>query len=415
MAKKETFQIELPEEGGSRRSGSRSGSSSRGGSNGRSSNHNSSHSGGSSNHSSKGKKKMTRSQKRRKRRRTLFIIEAVVLILLLAFLAVWLKLGMISWDDLKNLRTNDLDEETQEMLQGYTNIALFGVDNRSNGNYDSGNSDSIIICSINNDTKEVKLVSVYRDTMLDVDGDGTYRKCNYAYNHGGAEEAIEMLNRNLDLDIQKYVAVDFYALIEAIDAVGGIELDIDSDEAYYMNTYGGGYIANTANIAGVSNPGAVSTGEGVHVSGVQAVAYCRIRYTSGSDFKRAQRQRIVLEKLIDKAQNASVSELYDMANSMFDDIGTNFTLSQIVSMARYVKDYQLVDTAGFPFTKSSANMGGSLGSVVVPCTLEDNVRALHAYLFNNEEATLSQDVLDISNEIENMTGLDSEDAIDYGY
>jgi hypothetical protein len=104
-----------------------------------------------------------------------------------------------------------------------------------------------------------------------------------------------------------------------------------------------------------------------------------------------------------------------MANSMFDDIGTNFTLSQIVSMARYVKDYQLVDTAGFPFTKSSANMGGSLGSVVVPCTLEDNVRALHAYLFNNEEVTLSQDVLDISNEIESMTGLDSEDAIDYGY
>jgi LCP family protein required for cell wall assembly len=406
MAKKQTFQIDLSEteNGSSRGTGKRKSSS------GNRSSANYTNSGGSHRN-----KKLSRSQKRRKRRKTIFIIEAVVLILLLAFLAVWLKLGKIGWDDLKDLQTNELDEETEEMLQGYTNIALFGVDNRSNGNYDSGNSDSIIICSINNDTKEVKLVSVYRDTMLEIDGEGTYRKCNYAYNHGGAEEAIEMLNRNLDLDIQKYVAVDFYALIEAIDAVGGIELDIDSDEAYYMNSYNGGYIANTASIAGVTNPGSVSSGEGVHVSGVQAVAYCRIRMTSGSDFKRAERQRTVLSKLVEKVQGASVSELYDLANSMFDDIGTNFTLSQILSLARYVNDYTLADTVGFPFNKSTAQLGGALGDVVVPCTLADNVTALHSYLFDNEEVVLSNTVEDISDRIQTMTGYDSDDAVDYGY
>lgn len=82
-----------------------------------------------------------------------------------------------------------------------------------------------------------------------MDGDETFRKCNYAYNHGGPQEAIEMLNRNLDLNIQKYVSVDFYALAEAVDALGGIELDITDEEASYMNGVGG-YIAMTAEITG---------------------------------------------------------------------------------------------------------------------------------------------------------------------
>lgn len=410
MAKKETYRVEVPVSRGDRRDGSRGGARRSSGS----SNHRADRDHRESRSGQNGsKRKLTRSQKRRKRRKTLFIIEAIVLVILLLFLFVWLKLGMIGWDDLKNLHTNNLDEETETMLEGYTTIALFGVDNRSNGNYDSGNSDSIIICSINNETKEVKLVSVYRDTMLDVDGDDTFRKCNYAYNHGGAEKAIEMLNRNLDLDIQKYVAVDFYALIEAVDALGGIDLDIDSDEAYFMNGPAG-YIKNTADIADVKNPGNVSTGQGVHVNGVQAVAYCRIRATAGSDFKRAQRQRIVLEKLVAKVNDASLGELYDLAESMFDDIGTNFTLPQILSMARYVKDYQLADTVGFPFAKRAETFGG-IGDVVVPCTLEDNIKQLHAYLFGNEDVNVSEEALSISESIESYTGYHSDDAEDYGY
>ncbi len=398
MAKKEIYRIDLPENDPGRRSGGRR-------SNNRGNDRGTTRKGG--------KRPMTKSQRRRRKRKTLFIIEAVVLVVLLALLLVWMKLGMIGWDDLKQLRTNQLDEETRDMLEGYTTVALFGVDNRSNGNYESGNSDSIIIASINNETKEVKLVSVFRDTCLDVDGDRTFKKCNYAYNHGGAEEAIEMLNRNLDLDIQKYVAVDFYALIEVVDALGGIELDIDEDEAYYMNSHEGGYIANTAQIAGVANPGAVQAGSGVHVDGVQATAYCRIRYTAGSDFKRAQRQRIVIEKIIEKINDANIIELKDMADGMFDDIGTNFTLSQVMQLARYVKDYTLVDEKGFPFNKCTGSYGGS--SLVVPCTLEDNVKALHAYLYNNEDVSLSDEVLDISEGIYEFTGLSSEDAVDYGY
>ena len=234
MAKKEIYNIEVPQGN----SGKKRSSNTRNNNNRSNNKRNSNNARGSRRdeeealRGNKGKKKLTRSQKRRKKRKTILIIEVIVLLLLLAALFLWLKVGLINWDDLKDLKTNDLDEETQELLDDYTTIALFGVDNRSNGNYDTGNSDSIMICSINNNTKEVKLVSVYRDTCLDVDGDETFRKCNYAYNHGGPQAAIEMLNRNLDLNIQKYVSVDFYALAEAVDALGGIELDITDEEAF---------------------------------------------------------------------------------------------------------------------------------------------------------------------------------------
>ncbi len=362
----------------------------------------------------KGQEKLTRSQKRRKNRKKIFIIEAVVLLLLLIFLFLWLKVGLINWDDLKDLKTNKLDEETAEMLEGYTTIALFGVDNRSNGNYDTGNSDSIMICAINNETKEVKIVSVYRDTYLEVDGDGTYRKCNYAYNHGGPQQAIEMLNRNLDLDIQKYISVDFYALAEAVDALGGIELDITEAEAGYMNgsSNGGyGYIDNTAGVIGKSSSH-VSVGTQT-VDGVQAVAYCRIRYTAGGDFGRAQRQRTVIEKMVEKAKDANLSELNKLVDAVFDDIGTNFTMTQLISLGSAMGDYQLADTAGFPFDKTTGTYGGA--SLVVPCTLESNVKQLHQYLYGNEDVTLSETVTEISDYVVNYTGCTEENAQDYGY
>lgn len=414
MARKEIYNIEVPQGN----SGKKRNSNARNNSNRSNNKRNSNNVRGSRRDEEealrgKGKKgkKLTRSQKRRKKRKTILIIEVIVLLLLLAALFLWLKVGLINWDDLKNLKTNDLDEETQELLDDYTTIALFGVDNRSTGNYDTGNSDSIMICSINNNTKEVKLVSVYRDTCLDVDGDETFRKCNYAYNHGGPQSAIEMLNRNLDLNIQKYVSVDFYALAEAVDALGGIELDITDEEASYMNGIGG-YTAMTAEITGRKG-GNVSVGHQT-VNGVQAVAYCRIRYTAGGDFGRAERQRTVLEQMVAKLDGASIGDLNNLVDAVFDDIGTNFTMTQIISMASSMKDYQLAGTAGFPFAKRTGNFG-SQGSLVVPCTLESNVKFLHAYLFDNKDAQLSDELRKISDDIENYTGYTQDDALDYGF
>lgn len=402
MSKKEIYHIELPSED-TQRSNRNNQNRNRNTNANRSVNNN-------RNQPRKGKK-MTRSQIRRRRRKRLLIIEVILLILVLAFLFVWLKLGKISWDDLKNLRVNKLDDETSELLEGYTNIALFGVDNRSTGNYDSGNSDSIMVCSINNKTKEVKLISIYRDTCMDVDGKSTFRKCNYAYNHGGPEQAIEMLNRNLDLNIQKYISVDFNAMAEAVDALGGITLDITSDEAYYMNG-AQGYIVETAKHIG-GNASNVSVGK-QRVNGVQAVAYCRIRYTAGGDFSRAERQRKVLQSMVQELSNANLGDLNRLVNSVFDDVGTNFKLNQVIAMATHVKDYQLVETRGFPYAMKTGRFG-SQGSLVVPCTLETNVKQLHADLFGNENMEVSKEVARISEEIQNFTGYGESSALDYGY
>ena len=147
------------------------------------------------------KGKVASKKKRRKRRIILYVVEIVILLLLLGVLFVWTKLNKLhKADDLskEELKINELDSETKELLSGYTNIALFGLDNRSNGDFDTGRSDCIMIASINNDTKEVRLVSIYRDTFLNM-SDDTYSKANAAYAAGGPKQAVAMLNMNLEL------------------------------------------------------------------------------------------------------------------------------------------------------------------------------------------------------------------------
>lgn len=354
----------------------------------------------------KKKRKLSRKARRRRRRKIFLIVEIIVLLLLLLFLFAWLKLGLINFTDLTNFAQNNLDAESREMLSGYTNIACFGVDNRSNGDYDTGNSDSIIIVSINNDSKEVKLMSVYRDTAMDVDGEGTIRKCNYAYNHGGAKEAVDMLNRNLDLNIDKYVAVDFYALVDAIDAVGGVTIEVSPQEAAIMNQ---SYIDYTSEITGVKSSH-VEAGTQT-LDGVQAVSYCRVRYTAGGDFMRASRQRIVLQALVNKVKDASPAQLNKLVEAVFPNISTNIKLSTMLSLATAMSDYTIASSSGFPFALTTGTYG-SKGSLDIPCTLASNVTEEYKYLFG-EDHTPSETVQDISDSIEKFSGKDESDAVDY--
>ena len=354
-------------------------------------------------------RKKSRKARRRKARKVLLIIEIIVLIILLGFLYIMLKFGRIDFQDIGETTKNEVTKESQEVLKGYENIALFGVDNRSNGQYDGGNSDSIMIASINNDTKEVKIVSVYRDTCMDVDGEGKLRKCNYAYNHGGAKAAVNMLNRNLDMDISDYVAVDFYALAECVDAVGGLDLTISEKEASVMNKE---YISYTSDIVGKKSK-KVQAGESVHCDGIQTVSYCRVRYTASGDFGRAARQRIVLQKLIAKMKSANILELNNLIDSLFDDISTSLSVGEITSLASAVRDYTLAATYGYPYKKAGINPGKTYGDLVVPCTVEDNVKQLYSDLFGEQDHQASSTVKNISEKIETFTGLGADDANDY--
>ena len=351
----------------------------------------------------------SRARKKKKHRIIIFTIEILLLLVVLAGLFVWSKYqkldrqpDMIGTQDIIN---EDMNQSVQEVLKGYTNIALFGLDNRSNGSFEAGNSDVIMIASINNDTKEVRLVSVFRDTFLNVGSDSTnnFRKANYAYNKGGAEEAVRMLNRNLDLDIQDYVVVDFQAVTEAIDLLGGVEVEIDAAEAKWMDFY----INETALVTGheahsITQPGTYT------LDGVQATSYCRIRYTAGDDFKRAQRQREVIAKMVEKAKNADLFTINKIIDSVLDDISTNFTAGEMISLASQLMNYELADTTGFPFHLTTANLGGSKGSVVIPCDLVTNVTDLHKYLFNNY--TPSNTVTSFSQAVIQETGKGADDA-----
>jgi len=335
------------------------------------------------------------------------IVEIVVLVILAVVLYGVSKLNRIKRPEneiMNQVEVNDdIEQDVLEVTDKFRTIAVFGLDNRSNGNLDSGNSDVIIIVTIDNETQEVKMCSVYRDTYLDV-GEGKFRKCNSAFAKGGPQAAISMLNKNLDLNISDYVTVDFNAVVECIDLVGGIELTITDEEAHYMI----GYVKELNELTG--NKSKVPEAGGTyHLDGVQATAYARIRYTAGNDFKRAERQRTVIAKLVEKAQQSDLKTINAIIDEVFADIETSFTNGELISLAAKVFDYQITGSVGFPFKLNNIELG-SKGMVVAPCTLESNVKELHKFLYNNEEYVPSSTVRANSMKIESDTGFDETDG-----
>lgn len=288
-----------------------------------------------------------------------------------------------------------IEKEEVEVSRGYRNIALFGVDARDGELGKGSRSDTIIIASINQDTHEIKLVSVYRDTYLNL-GNDSYNKCNGAYAKGGPEQAITMLNVNLDMDITDYVTIGFSGLIEAIDALGGIEIEITEAEINHLNNYqlcmseelGVDYIP-------VTEPG-VQT-----LNGMQATAYCRIRYTKGDDFKRAQRQRDVLGAMMLKAKDASLSTLSDVVTAVLPSVNTSLNVNEIISVLGTVAEYNVVASEGFPFESERTNATiGSKGDCIIPMSLVENVELLHELLYEEDTYTPSKQVMSVSDEID---------------
>lgn len=295
------------------------------------------------------------------------------------------------------IETTELDtdklniaETSEEQETGYLNVALFGLDSRE-GDLGKGNrSDTMMIASLNKATGEVKLVSVYRDTLLKLD-DGSYNKANAAYAFGGPEGAISMINRSMDMDISKYVAVNFNALVDVIDALGGLDITLTDAEVVHMNNY----CVETSKVTGADytkiEPEVAGT---YHLNGVQAVSYSRIRYTEGGDFERTSRQRHVLELIAEKAQSASFSTLNKIIDKVFPQVSTNFTITEMIAYAKDIAKYKLGDSMGFP-DNNSFDMLDVVGSVVIPETLTSNVEDVHKFLFGDDGYTISSNVTDI--------------------
>lgn len=345
-------------------------------------------------------------RKKTRRKVALLVVEFAILLILAAALFIMIKLSKIEKADLdpdKLMINEDLSQETQDSMANYKTIALFGLDNRSTGNLSRGNSDVIMLANINNKTHEVALVSIYRDTYLDI-GNGIYQKCNAAYAKGGPEQAISMLNTHLDLNITDYVTVDFNALVECIDLLGGIEMTITDEEAILLT----GYMREINEITG-HNSKVPKSGGTYTLDGVQASAFARIRATAGDDYKRTERQRDILTAMAKKAQSSDLKTINKIIDEVFDDIQTSFSNTDLITLAANLFNYEIGETTGFPFEKSGQKYD-RVGSVVVPCDLTSNVAALHALLFDNEDYAPSETVQKRSAEIINKTGLKQGDG-----
>lgn len=351
------------------------------------------------------------SKPRKKSKKILFILEIVVLLLFIGGLFVY---GQISAKldkiDIQETDLADQDIVTNDQapqMTGYTTYALFGLDHRSkNEKLNTENSDTIIIASINNDTKAVKLVSVYRDTLLNVKDD-TYSKANSAYAFGGPTNAVSMLNTNLDLNITDYVAIDFNALVTVVDCLGGLDIPLSYAEIVHMNNY----CVETSEETGksytpVELPDPKPEDEEAivdtyHLNGVQATSYCRIRYTASLDMGRTERQRRVIQMIVDKAKKAGLSTIFDIMDQVFPMVKTSVSKTEILKMIPAMIGYSIDETTGFPNDYKFAQVKGS---VIVPTTLESNVLKMHQFLYGDTSYTPTQDVLNRSAQITNIAG-----------
>lgn len=360
------------------------------------------------------KKMRTKAMKRRRRRRILFFFEVLILLILVGGIFVYAQINK----KLDLMQESDVDmsqvgvNEGVEDVKGYQTIALVGLDNTSD-TLDYGNSDTMIIASINNDTKKVKLVSIYRDTYLNVGTDpkgneDTYTKANAAYAYGGAQQLMTMMNKNLDLSLDGYVTVDFAAVAETIDLLGGLDIEMTADEVEHMNNY----CVETSEATGKSYE-EIYPEDGVHhLNGVQAVSYARIRYTAGDDFRRAARQRLVIYKMVEKAKNSSWTTLNKIVDTVCPMVATSLSKADILKMGMNMITYDIEDQSGFP-TKhlEGETIKDAVGTdAVLPVTLEQNVIALHQFLYPEEtDYVPSATVQEYSDHIIEESGYGEED------
>ena len=280
---------------------------------------------------------------------------------------------------------------------GYWTIAVFGVDSRDGNTGKGALSDVEMLCSIHRKTGEIRLLSVFRDTYLRIDQKEDFDKINEAYFLGGPEQAIKALEDNLDLQIDDYATFNWKAVVDAINVLGGVDIDITDKEFAYINSF----ITETVNSTGVGSYQLEHSGMN-HLDGVQAVAYARLRLMD-TDFNRTERQRKVLGQAMEKAKNSDLKTLTTLIGTVYPQTKTSIGVDNLAGMAKNAKKYYISQTSGFPFSHQEIKIGKK--ACVVPTTLESNVIQLHSFLYNTENYVPSESLKSISTHIIEVSGL----------
>lgn len=280
---------------------------------------------------------------------------------------------------------------------GYWTIAVFGVDSRDGNTGKGALSDVEMLCSIHRKTGEIRLLSVFRDTYLRIDQKEDFDKINEAYFLGGPEQAIKALEDNLDLQIDDYATFNWKAVVDAINVLGGVDIDITDKEFAYINSF----ITETVNSTGIGSYQLEHSGMN-HLDGVQAVAYARLRLMD-TDFNRTERQRKVLGQAMEKAKNSDLKTLTTLIGTVYPQTKTSIGVDNLAGMAKNAKKYYISQTSGFPFSHQEIKIGKK--ACVVPTTLESNVIQLHNFLYNTENYVPSENLKSISTHIIEASGL----------
>lgn len=316
----------------------------------------------------------------------------------------------------KDLDTSKLDE--------YLNIALFGLDARY-GELKSGtNSDCIIIVSINKETKDVRMASIYRDTYIRAygkEGNTRFAKINWSYANGGGAAAVKTLNANFDLNIQDYVAINFDGITELVDLLGGIDVTITEEEAFYINGYINSYFEEIGEYDKMYTHNIQEVAGNHHLDGVQTTAYCRIRYVPfypgdgtslNNDFGRAARQRHVINQMVSKAKAMGLEEVLSLAEQVFEDENEVFLTSipydDIVDLIPIVLEFEMAETEGFPGSYQSYKKDTTFGDSLLPDNLAQTAIDLHRYLFDDYDYVPSNSLLGINEALCSLAGLDTD-------
>ncbi|NLY37573.1 MAG: LCP family protein [Tissierellia bacterium] len=299
------------------------------------------------------------------------------------------KLGIVKKEDV------NMDEEQlkvyEEKSKGVQNILLIGVDEEG---YDSGRSDVMMVVSLDSNHNAMKLTSVMRDTLSYIPTSQTYQKLNHSYSEGGPLETMKAINRNFDLNMRDFVVFDFAAVSKAVDLIGGYPVYIDADEAFDM---------------GRSSGREYYDGEQI-LDGEGATMYMRIRYNSGGDQGRNQRQRDLILYLLEYAKSMGRREMVGFAKEMMPTIRTSYSFSDIEKLMDIydgMKDGLKTEQYSFPFNYEGVTLNDGLW-YAVPGTMRSNVITLQENIFASGSYVPSVIVDDISYSIENLSGVYSE-------
>ena len=281
-------------------------------------------------------------EKERKKKRFITVPKVIIAIIIIIILIITITIFAIT-STLSNMMKMELDESdlavndelydelseygiTKKEFDSIINIAFFGSDSRDLNNMNSGRADTIMIISVNPTKKSIKMISIPRDTYVNVPGYGK-TKINHSYAYGQEQLAIKTINSNFGLNITEYVTINFEGLINVINAVGGVDINISKEERDVLNEY----LKDSYQIMGKEYVPMTEYGD-VHLNGEQALAHCRDRYV-GSDFTRAERQREVLTEVMGKISQKSFGEMLDLVDIFLQQVRTNINVSEYLGLA----------------------------------------------------------------------------------